>query len=110
MQSKASLSVGHAPNLDTPEARAAIFPKNSPSGVSLGAKLKKITSQETFVRQGDSIVKFTNKREPLARMEAARNLICHVKRLEEIKENRRTGPAKQFQRAGEGIDLQRQIQ
>ena len=99
-----------APVIGTPSSkdiRAKRLSKQSPSSavLTLNGRLKKITSEEMFIRQGDAIIKFTNKRAPLERMEANRNLANHQARLQEIKEARGANVVKQFKRAGEKNDL-----
>ena len=51
------------------------------------------------------IVKYTDKRAPLERLEAERNLIKHNKRLEQIKQADPLELGKQFKRPGESANI-----
>lgn len=55
-------------------------------------KLKKVTSAQNIIKQGNAFIKYTDKRSPLERQEADRLLNSHLRKLGEIKTTTSIGP------------------
>lgn len=58
------------------------------------------------IKQGNVMIKFTDKRAPLERLEAERILNNHARKLEQIKLQDPLELGKQFKRAGESCNIQ----